>query len=1128
MKTFISAISVVFALSFLFTSHPSVYPIGEPLKNESNGATITEIIGAIEEKQYEINERPADNILQSVNPASQMEIFYHADGFKIKSQSAQLREWAIEMNIRGIYRNDDLIKPVSARANHSLNKNQIIFHHPDLDIQYINLSAGMRQNFIIHKKIEGVGELKFVMDINSNELIFACDGDKLSANQNGILKYTYSDLKVWDAEHQPLNAQMELKDNVLALVVDDANAVYPITIDPVSATPDATLQSNQANAKLGGSVASAGDVNGDGYDDIIVGASTYTNGQTEEGVTFIYHGSATGINITPAIMLQANQAFAHFGNAVDGAGDVNNDGYDDVVVGAYNLHNGQTDEGRVYIFLGSASGIIGTPAATMESNQAFAYFGSDVSRAGDVNNDGYDDIIIGAYGYDNGTSDEGRAYVFHGSATGIIPVAAVTMESDFFNAEFGRSVNSAGDVNGDGYDDVIVGSPYQDINQYREGLAFIYHGSASGINPVPAKTLQSNKDEASFGFSVSTANDVNGDGFDDVIVGSYSHGTEVNYNGRAYIYHGSASGINGNPVATCINTQTDEHLGYSVSTAGDINNDGYSDILVSSVYFSAGETNEGRVAIYEGSATGINTIPVLTLEGNQAETYFGTSVNTAGDVNNDGFDDIIIGANYFDSGETNEGAAFVYHGKNCVPGLLYADTDNDGFGDPGEFINTCETTLEGYINNPLDCNDDDPLQNPNTVWYLDADADGHYIGTEEGLTQCVSPGDGYMFTGIIDFGDCNDNNSLIYPGAPEINNGVDDNCDGTAEDWLWAPPLILEVNNSSDYFGDAISSAGDINGDGYNDIIIGASGYSNPELIEGAAYIYYGNATGIDDTPSVILESNQANANFGCSVTAAGDVNADGYADVIVGAKDYENGQVNEGAIYIFHGTATGLNPVPVLIIESNQEFAGYGASCASAGDVNDDGYDDIIIGAYRQTNGEDDEGLAFIYHGSASGINPFPATVLESNQSDAFFGLSVASAGDINSDGFSDVVIGASQFDNGQNEEGKVFIYHGSPTGISTIPAATLESNQIDARFGISVSSAGDVNNDGYTDIIIGSYYYNNGQNNEGRAFIYHGSAAGIVLTPAATVESNQSNANFGNSVANLGDINNDNYDDV
>src|SRR5947199_196981 len=131
----------------------------------------------------------------------------------------------------------------------------------------------------------------------------------------------------------------------------------------------------------------------------------------------------------------------------------------------------------------------------------------------------------------------------------------------------------------------------------------------------------------------------------------------------------------------------------------------------------------------------------------------------------------------------------------------------------------------------------------------------------------------------------------------------------------------------------------------------------------------------------------------------------------------------------------------------------------------------------------------------SSSGA-PFPATdrpatrapgwIGESNQEAAHFGVSVAGAGDVNGDGYGDLIVGAHYYDNGQADEGRAFAYYGSPAGLSTTPNWTAESDQVAAFFGVSVAGAGDVNADGYDDVIVGAPTYDNGQRDEGRAFVY------------------------------------------
>ena len=163
---------------------------------------------------------------------------------------------------------------------------------------------------------------------------------------------------------------------------------------------------------------------------------------------------------------------------------------------------------------------------------------------------------------------------------------------------------------------------------------------------------------------------------------------------------------------------------------------------------------------------------------------------------------------------------------------------------------------------------------------------------------------------------------------------------------------------------------------------------------------------------------------------------------------------------------------------------------------MNGDGYSDVIVGTYGDDNGE---GRAYVYHGSATGLSTSYAWTAEGNQSNAFFGRSIASAGDVNGDGYSDVIVGAYLYDNGEDGEGRAYVYHRSATGLSTSYAWTAESNQSHASFGKSVASAGYVNGDGYSDVIVGAYGCDKCECCGGRAFVYHGNGGlGLSLIPA------------------------------
>lgn len=626
----------------------------------------------------------------------------------------------------------------------------------------------------------------------------------------------------------------------------------------LSATPNWTKVGPQQSF-FGTGISTAGDVNGDGYSDALIGAPQANGGQEGEGRIYVYGGSSTGLSASPIWIGESNQLYANFGYSVATAGDVNGDGYGDIIASANYYTNGQNGEGAVFGWFGSATGLgaNGTPGNAdwmVESNEDTAFFGDCVALAGDVNGDGYSDVLVSSnLKTNNGTEREGKVSLFTGSATGLATVSDWSNESNQDNAFYGFSVASAGDVNGDGYSDVIVGAYLYDNGQTDEGRVYIYHGSATGLNTTANTISESNSANAQFGYSVSTAGDVNGDGFSDVLVG----GPNWAGNGRVYVFHGSFAGINTIWNYSLNADGSGEFFGGSVSTAGDVDGDGYSDVIIGAENYANGQTQEGRAYIFNGSSSGLNTIYSWVTEVNQANARYGHSVSTAGDVNGDGYSDVVVGAWTYDNGQNDEGAAWIYYGS-----------------------------LSGISGSSL-----------------------------------------------------------------------------------------LEINLAGANFGSSVASAGDVNGDGYGDVIIGASSYSNPQLVEGAAFAYNGSASGIITTPSWQIQSNQAFTNLGISVATAGDVNGDGYSDVIVGAFNFDNGQTDEGSIQVHYGSQTGLSANANWTIESNIASANLGISVASAGDVNGDGYSDVIAGAYRLSNGNTQEGKAFVYYGGG-GIGNSRTTV--------------------------------------------------------------------------------------------------------------------------------------------------------
>ncbi|MBK8341650.1 MAG: FG-GAP repeat protein [Flavobacteriales bacterium] len=961
-------------------------------------------------------------------------------------------------------------KPSAVRSS----AREVVWSGRGFDVQYMHSQEGLRQNFIVHKRLEGSGPLLVILsstgDLTPQQV---SDGSIAFHTAAGPAAFVYRDLACWDATGKPLTAFMGVQPGKegdgVTITVDDTLAIYPITVDPVSTTASPLIISPLNNADFGVSVATAGDLNGDGYSDMVIGAWTASLGQNLEGVAYVYYGSITGINVVPSLTLQVDQAGALFGCSASTAGDVNGDGFSDLIVGARAWESNavtEISEGAAFVYYGSATGITPLPNLTLQMNHADDNYGARVVCLGDINNDGFSDVGISAYLAAYPSFQEGAVFIHRGSATGLNPLATHRLERNQGGSQFGQGISCAGDINADGFSDVVIGAYNWTVAPGSDqGAAFIYYGSAAnlgaGFNPAPAQTYlgTATVNNNSTGWGVCGAGDVNGDGYSDVAISAYLDQNGQVDEGLVRIYHGSASGLAVVPTTVLESNLANSWLGYWVCTAGDTNGDGYADLIVGAPYFAGPESQEGRASLYFGSATGIPTTASATFELNTPGAFLGQCVATIGDVNGDGFSDFAAGAVKYGAG----GAVAVYLGGG------YAMRIASSASTTGGALNAAMGTT---VANAGDVNGD---------------------GYADALVGIPNASNGQAGEGLVQF-------------RLGSTNGL------TA-----APTSTLEANLAGARFGASACSAGDVNGDGYADVIVGAPLAGGT----GRVFVYHGSPGGLAAAPTITL-TGPAASRFGASVSAAGDVNSDGYADVIIGAPD-----ANQAFVYM--GSVAGVISPPHVILSEGAP-ALFGHAVGTAGDVNGDGFSDVIVGAIGYSNGQANEGAAYVYHGSLTGIVlPF-AQRMESNVSNARSGFSVAGAGDVNGDGFFDVIVGADQWASGQANEGAAFIFHGSAAGVGAVPVTTLQRNLVGLFFGRSLAEAGDVNGDGYADVVIGAAGYENpaAQIDEGAFYVFRGSTAGIGAAAFDLIEANVAGEQLGTSVSGGGDIDGDGYSDV
>jgi MYXO-CTERM domain-containing protein len=960
---------------------------------------------------------------------------------------------------------------------------------------WANPARGLEQGWTIEEPPAGHGPLVVEVAVAGAAVEIEDSGQEARLGE-----VRYGELVAWDADGRELEAWLEGVEGGLEVRVDDEGASWPVTIDPLLVPAAWTTESDQAEAELGGSVDGAGDVNGDGYDDVVIGAKMWTNGQTEEGAVFGFYGSATGLGATADWSVESNQAESRFAASVSTAGDVNGDGYDDVIVGAFGYDDGESGEGVLFVYYGSASGLSATADWSDGSDEVGGYLGIVVDAAGDINGDGYSDVIAGAFGHSAPEALEGAAYVYLGSSSGLEANPSTSLESNQASARMGWSVAGAGDTNADGFSDVLVGAYLYDSGQNNEGKVWLHLGSASGLETTSTWSAESNTSDAELGFSLAPAGDVDGDGYGDVVVGAWHYSNGQTWEGRSYLYQGTATGLESSASWSPEGGQYYGYFGNSVNTAGDVNGDGFSDVVVSAYFYDTSVADAGKVYVYFGSETGLPTTASWTREASQNLAGFGKSVSSAGDVNGDGYSDLLVGAYVYDNGQNDEGLAAIYYGSPAGPSETASwsaesdsteaqlgnsiapagDVNGDGYDDvvvgaheyfDGEEAEGAAFLFQGSASG---------LETA-ASWSIESDEEDAQLGYSASTAGDVN-GDGYDDVVVgSPFGD----GAFSNRGTVQLFLGSGS---GLATSASWTG----EGDLAGSQFGHAVCSAGDVDGDGYSDIVVGAWVRYESYVAQGGAFLYLGSASGPATSPAWSDVGDQGGAYFGTSVAGAGDVDGDGFDDVAIGAYQWSNSQPEEvGAVFVYSGGSTGLSTSPAWSFEGDVVNAQLGWSVSTAGDVNGDGYDDLLAGAPRRTNPEAAEGTAFAWLGSASGLEPTASWSADSDEANAWFGSGVASAGDVNADGFGDVLVGAAKWDGATTDEGGAFLFLGSTTGLSAAAAWSVESGQATAEFGASVAGLGDVNGDGFSDIGAGAPLWNGGENDEGAIFAYYGNAS-------------------------------------
>jgi hypothetical protein len=427
----------------------------------------------------------------------------------------------------------------------------------------------------------------------------------------------------------------------------------------------------------GFTVRGVGDVDGDGLVDLMVGDTFHEDSGWRAGRVFLVFGRTIAASTTTPFSLRdaditflAEAGQDYLGYGISSAGDVDGDGLDDILLGAPGNNSGGPGSGKAYLFLGRS--LAGAPSATVDVGEADLSFigetpgdnaGFEVSFVGDVDGDGRAELLIGAYGSDDGGRDAGKSYLFFGATV----AASTSTELDLSEADMafvgeelndwsGYIVRSAGDLDGDGLDDIIIGAPGPDLENATSYVMLgstLAERSATTIDLSDADIIIHGEWESdSSGDRIASAGDVDGDGLDDLLFGL----PYANEGGRSA---GKVLLLLGSTLAASTSTSIDlgsadfSFIGEGefdyvseTSSAGDVDGDGLDDILIASPF-----SGVGKIYIMFGASltgppgTSIELADADVLFSGQSSAHFaGGSMTTPGDVNGDGLDDIFIGS----------------------------------------------------------------------------------------------------------------------------------------------------------------------------------------------------------------------------------------------------------------------------------------------------------------------------------------------------------------------------------------------------------------------------------------------------------------------------------------------------
>lgn len=486
-------------------------------------------------------------------------------------------------------------------------------------------------------------------------------------------------------------------------------------------------------------------------------------------ITSLFLAVLAAAECPPVYEFIGESAENDFGFAVASAGDVNDDGTPDIIIGAHSNNAGGPAAGRVYVF----SGLNGDTLHIFTGDSAFVQFGISVAGIGDINGDEFDDVLIGASAAGPHSAGAGRVFAYSGQTGDLLYIVTGEASGD----RFGQSLAALGDLDGDSINDFITGAFFNDATGDNAGRAYVY----SGANGAPLDTVSGEAAGDWFGAAVGNAGDVNNDGTPDIIVGAPLSDSGGFGAGRAYVF----SGADWSRLYTWSGTGTFDQLGYAVSGVGDVNNDGFDDLIVGAPIDQDGSFR-GKAFVFSGA----DGLTLHFLIGEDINDEFGESVAGIPDANGDGLPDFLIGTRY--GGPAQAGRAYAYAGTDgSLIGFYegidgsdffghsfapYADLDGDGWpeiivGSSGKDANGENAGAAFVLTMSPDSDMDsvsDACDNCPTVANSDqADTNGNGIG-DVCDGPCTCPSQGdFDQSGSLDALDLNAQIDILFFGGTD-------------------------------------------------------------------------------------------------------------------------------------------------------------------------------------------------------------------------------------------------------------------------------------------------------------------------------------------------------------------------